>query len=153
MNRDNQPTFNVNRKIANFSDYASNKDSLKKANLQTKRNSEDQQHIGNFRNEFDPITHKVTQQTPEEIKDKLDAIEEVENTKESNTIKKFSEDFDWDEVLGKNNTKKEIENDPWTDLEKDMVELADKYSGKFGVDSYGVADAMYQIMDTMFQKK
>lgn len=151
MNRDNQPTFNVNRKIVNFSDYGKDKETLKKANLQTKHNSEDQQHIGNDRNEFDPITRKVTQVTPEEIKDKLDAIEEVENTKESNTIKKFSEDFDWDEVLNKN--RNENETDVWSDLEKDMVELADKYSGKFGVDSYGIADAMYQVMDSMFQKK
>ena len=151
MNRDNQPTFNVNRKIVNFSDYGKDKETLKKTNLQTKHNSEDQQHIGNDKNEFDPITHKVTQVTPDELKDKLDAIEEVENTKESNTIKKFSEDFDWDEVLNKN--RNENETDVWSDLEKDMVELADKYSGKFGVDSYGVADAMYQVMDSMFQKK
>ena len=88
MNRDNQPTFNVNRKIANFSDFGTNKDSLKKAKLQTKNNSEDQQHIGNFRNEFDPNTHKVTQVTPDEVKDKLDAIEELEGTKD-NSIKKF----------------------------------------------------------------
>lgn len=88
MNRDNQPTFNVNRKIANFSDFGTNKDSLEKAKLQTKPNSEDQQHIGNDRNEFDPNTHKVTQVTPDEVKDKLDAIEELEGTKD-NSIKKF----------------------------------------------------------------
>lgn len=91
MNRDNQPTFNVNRKIANFSDFGTNKDSLKKAKLQTKNNSEDQQHIGNFRNEFDPNTHKVTQVTPDEVKDKLDAIEELEGVEKKSTIKKFNE--------------------------------------------------------------
>jgi hypothetical protein len=84
MNRDNQPTFNVNRKIANFSDFGTNKDSLKKAKLQTKNNSEDQQHIGNFRNEFDPNTHKITQVTPDEVKDKLDAIEELEGALNEN---------------------------------------------------------------------
>jgi len=91
MNRDNQPTFNVNRKIANFSDFASNKETLKKAELQTKPNSEDQQHIGNDRNEFDPNTHKVTQVTPDEVKDKLDAIEELEGVEKKSTIKKFNE--------------------------------------------------------------
>ena len=66
-------------------------------------------------------------------------------------IKKFSEEFDWDEVLNKN--REEGEMDEWSELEKDMLALADKYSGKFGVDSYGVADAMYQVLDGMFQKK
>lgn len=102
MNRDNQPTFNVNRKIVNFSDFGTNKDSLKKANLQTKPNSEDQQHIGNFRNEFDPNTHKVTQVTPDEIKDKLDAIEELEGVEKKSTIKKFNESSDplYQEIIG-----------------------------------------------------
>jgi uncharacterized protein YaaW (UPF0174 family) len=88
MNRDNQPTFNVNRKIVNFSDFASNKETLKKAELQTKPNSEDQQHIGNDINEFDPNTNKVTQVTPDEVKDKLDAIEELEGD-DNKTVKKF----------------------------------------------------------------
>ena len=102
MNRDNQPTFNVNRKIANFSDFGTNKDSLKKAKLQTKSNSEDQQHIGNYRNEFDPNTHKVTQVTPDEIKDKLDAIEELEGVEKKSTIKKFNESSDplYQEIIG-----------------------------------------------------
>jgi hypothetical protein len=66
-------------------------------------------------------------------------------------LKRFSEEFDWDEVL--KDQRKEGEGDAWSELEKDMMAIADKYSGKFGVDSYGVADAMYQVMDGMFQKK
>lgn len=66
-------------------------------------------------------------------------------------IKKFSEEFDWDEVLNKN--REEGEMDEWSKLEKDMLILVDKYSGKFGIDSYGVVDAMYQVLDGMFQKK
>lgn len=84
MNRDNQPTFNVNRKIANFSDFGTNKEVLKKDKLQTKPNSEDQQHIGNDKNEFDPITRKVTQVTPDEVKDKLDAMDKLEESLSSN---------------------------------------------------------------------
>ena len=99
MNRDNQPTFNVNRKIANFSDFGTNKDSLKKAKLQTKPNSEDQQHIGNDRNEFDPNTHKITQVTPDEVKDKLDAIEELEGVEKKSTIKKFNESKEEEKTL------------------------------------------------------
>ena len=66
-------------------------------------------------------------------------------------LKRFNEEFDWDEVL-KNNRKPE-EMDKWSLLEKDMMELVEKYEGQFGVDSYGVADAMYQVLDGMFQKK
>jgi hypothetical protein len=37
-------------------------------------------------------------------------------------------------------------------LEKDLSELVNKYSGKIGIDSYGVLDAIYQIMDQMFPR-
>lgn len=66
-------------------------------------------------------------------------------------LKKFNEDFDWEEIL--RGGRKEGELDKWDELEKDMMAIADKYAGKFGVDSYGVADAMYQVLDSMFQKK
>lgn len=65
-------------------------------------------------------------------------------------IKKFNEEFDWDEVL-KNNRKEGV--DKWSSLEKDLMDIAEKYEGQFGVDSYGVVDAMYQVLDNMFQKK
>lgn len=65
-------------------------------------------------------------------------------------LKKFNEEFDWDEVLKNNRTE---EKDKWSSLEKDMMQIADKYTGQFGVDSYGVIDAMYQVLDNMFQKK
>lgn len=78
--RDNQPTFNVgNRKVANFKDYLKNKDELKKADLQSKPNSEDQQHIGNKRTEYNPVTHKLTDYSVDEIEDTLDAMEEETN--------------------------------------------------------------------------
>lgn len=66
-------------------------------------------------------------------------------------LKRFNEEFDWDEVLNKN--REDGEMDEWSALEKDMMAIADKYAGKFGADSYGVADAMYQVLDGMFQKK
>lgn len=78
--RDNQPTFNVgNRKVANFKDYLQNKDELKKAHLQSKPNSEDQQHLGNKRTEYNPVTHKLTDYSVDEIEDTLDAMEEETN--------------------------------------------------------------------------
>jgi hypothetical protein len=66
-------------------------------------------------------------------------------------LKRFNEEFDWDEVL-KNNRKPE-DLDKWSNLEKDMMEIVEKYEGQFGVDSYGVVDAIYQVLDVMFQKK
>ena len=65
-------------------------------------------------------------------------------------LRKFNElnDFNWDDVL-----KDKTSESKWSELEKDMMELVEKYKGDFGVDSYGVVDAMYQVMDGMFQKK
>jgi len=78
--RDNQPTFNVgNRKVANFKDFATDKEKLVKADLQSKPNSEDQQHIGNMRTEYNPVTHKLTDYSVDEIEDTLDAMEEETN--------------------------------------------------------------------------
>lgn len=65
-------------------------------------------------------------------------------------LKRFNEEFNWDEVL-KNNRKEGV--DKWSSLEKDLMDIAEKYEGQFGVDSYGVVDAMYQVLDNMFQKK
>lgn len=58
-----------------------------------------------------------------------------------------SNEFSWDDY-----TEETKPADKWESLERDMIEIVDKYSGDFGVDSYGVVDAMYQVMDEMFQK-
>ena len=129
------------KKVKGFEDFniEGEKEKLQKIKRSFKPNSDQQQYTTNTRNEFDEDTRKITAVTKDEVDDKLDAI------------KKFSEEFDWDEVLNKN--REEGEMDEWSELEKDMMAIADKYSGKFGVDSYGVADAMYQVLDGMFQKK
>lgn len=66
-------------------------------------------------------------------------------------IKKFNEEFDWEEVLKNNRDGKDL--DKWSNLEKDLLEVSKKYEGQFGIDSYAVVDAMQQVLDTMFQKK
>lgn len=66
-------------------------------------------------------------------------------------IKKFNEEFDWEEVLKNSRDEKDL--DRWSNLEKDLVEVSKKYEGQFGIDSYAIVDAMYQVLDTMFQKK
>ena len=62
-----------------------------------------------------------------------------------------NEEFDWNEILKDNRKPEEV--DKWSELEKDLSEVVNKYEGKFGPDSYGVVDAMYQVLDGMFQKK
>lgn len=66
-------------------------------------------------------------------------------------LKKFNEEFDWNDVLKDNRQPEEI--DKWSNLEKDMFLIVEKYKDQFGVDSYGVVDAMYQVLDGMFKKK
>lgn len=103
--KDNQPTFNVgNRKVVNFKDYLQNKDAekdkLTKADLQSKPNSEEQQKIGNKRTEYNPVTHKLTDYSVDEIEDTLDAMEETnEGVDNSGFGGNFygSDDFDDDD--------------------------------------------------------
>ena len=131
----------MSKKVKGFEDFniEGEKEKLQRIKRSFKPNSDQQQFTTNTKNEFDEATRKITAFTKDEIDDKL------------YSIKKFSEEFDWDEVLNKN--REEGEMDEWSELEKDMMVIADKYSDKFGTDSYAVADAMYQVMDGMFQKK
>lgn len=80
MNRDNQPVFNANRKVANFKDFSADveKGKLGKVRRSFQPNSDRQNFPQNDRNEFDPITRKITQVTLPEVEDSLDAIEQDE---------------------------------------------------------------------------
>lgn len=84
--KDNQPTFNVNRKVVNFKDFINNVDSedlkLNKMKRQSKPNSEDQQHIGNQRWKFNKVTRKWDDINPDVIDDKIDAIEDFKKKSE-----------------------------------------------------------------------
>jgi hypothetical protein len=84
--KDNQPTFNVNRKVVNFKDFSkdieSEKEELDKIKRQNKPNSERQQRIGNTRIKYNKVTHKLDWNlSPDMIKDKIDAIEELDESK------------------------------------------------------------------------
>jgi len=59
-----------------------------------------------------------------------------------------SEEFSWEDILGHDSKY----DDKWSVLEKDIMYILDKHSGSFGDGSYGVIDAIYQVMDGMFQK-
>ena len=95
--KDNQPTFNVHRKVVNFKDFSANpnaeKEELKKMNKQNKPNTDDQQkNMGNSRYKFNHTTRKMDDLSPAEIKDKIEAIDELEETNELfNFDKKFKD--------------------------------------------------------------
>lgn len=101
MNRDNQPVFNVNRKVANYKDFSADveKEKLGKVRRSFQPNSDRQNFPSNDRNEFDPITRKITQVTLPEVEDKLDAIEQDEKNEnksfESNLSKLISAYQKW----------------------------------------------------------
>jgi hypothetical protein len=87
MNRDNTPTFNVNRKVVNFKDFSANpnaeKEELKKMDRQNIPNSDEhQKNMANSRYKFNNTTRKMDDLSPAEIEDKIDAIEELEGTNE-----------------------------------------------------------------------
>lgn len=79
--KDNQPTFNVNRKVVNFKDFLANpnaeKEELKKMNRQNKPNTDDQQkNMANSRYKFNNTTRKMDDLSPDEIKDSIEEFEE-----------------------------------------------------------------------------
>jgi hypothetical protein len=85
--KDNTPTFNVgDRKVVNFKDFSKNieseKEELDKIKRQNKPNSERQQRIGNTRIKYNKVTHKMDWNlSPDMVKGKIDAIEELEESK------------------------------------------------------------------------
>jgi len=67
-----------------------------------------------------------------------------------NHLKQF-ENFNWNDVFKDNRS--DDENRKWNNLEGDVKNLVDKYQGQFGVDSYGVVDAIHQVLEGLFQKR
>ena len=78
--KDINPTYNVNRKVANFGDFTSNidaeKEKLKKVKRSFTPNSDRQQFVRNSRTEYNPVTHKLTDYTKEKAEDKIKEIKD-----------------------------------------------------------------------------
>jgi len=96
--KDNTPTFNVNRKVANFKDFLANpnaeKEELKKMDRQNKPNTDDQQkNMANSRYKFNNTTRKMDDLSPAEIEDKIDAIEELEEGVNNDALYAISDSF------------------------------------------------------------
>ena len=89
--KDNTPTYNVNRKVANFGDFTNNlgeeKEKLKAVKRSFQPNSDRQNFPSNTRNEFNPITRKITAYTEDEVDDTLDKIDNYEEIEESKAEK------------------------------------------------------------------
>ena len=78
-------SYNVNRKVVTFGDFTNNieseKEELKKVRRSTNPNSDEhQQHIGNGRYKFNKVTRKMDDLSPAEIEDKLNSIDELEES-------------------------------------------------------------------------
>ena len=147
MNRDNQPVFNANRKVANFKDFSADveKEKLGKVRRSFQPNSDRQNFPQNDRNEFDPITRKVTQVTLPEVEDKLDAIEQdkiVENTRDDKgrniaTINKYYR-------MLSNHLMRELAASPW-EIKDKFADMAEEFE-ELGNDSQGnpIADGFWK---------
>ena len=89
--KDNQPTFNINRKVVNFKDFNKDaeKEELEKLKRQNKPNSERQQLIGNPRIKYNKVTHKLDfDNNPDLLKDKIASLREsVANSDIMSSIK------------------------------------------------------------------
>ena len=82
--KDNTPTYNVNRKVVNFGDFCKTYEEpkLKKMKRQTTPNSDERQKLpGNFKQKFNPVTRKIDNLSPAEVDDRLDRLEELEESK------------------------------------------------------------------------
>ena len=98
-------SYNVNRKVVTFGDFTNNieseKEELKKVRRSTVPNTPDQQqHIGNGRYKFNKVTRKMDDLSPMEVQDKLDDIDELEET---------NEEFNFNQERIINTFKKEID--------------------------------------------
>jgi len=89
--KDNQPTFNINRKVVNFKDFNKDaeKEELEKLKRQNKPNSERQQLISNPRIKYNKVTHKLDfDNNPDLLKDKVASLREsVANSDVISSIK------------------------------------------------------------------
>ena len=83
--KDNTPTFNTNSKVRNFGDFCNTweeeKEKLKKVKRSYQPNSDEQNFPTNTRNEYNPVTHKITAYTEDEVEDTLDYMQKMEESK------------------------------------------------------------------------
>lgn len=84
--KDNNPNYNVNTRVKTFSDFCANlpgeKDKLLSQLRTFQPNSDRQNFTTNTRNEYDPMTHKITAITKDEVQDKIDSLVDYIDSKD-----------------------------------------------------------------------
>lgn len=144
--KDNTSTFNVNRKVVNFKDFLSNpnaeKEELEKINRQNKPNTNDRQkNMANSRYKFNSTTRKMDDLSPAEIKDKIDAIEGLEEAINAGSINDMyairdslnvvKDEMDFIETINTH-----LKNDGLEALQKELQEYLNNFkSVRIGFDS------------------
>lgn len=89
-----------NKRVLSFSKYLECEEwELKKLQNGTKPNSSDeQQHIGNKKWKYNKITRKWDDLSPAEVKDKIEAIEELEESKKEKKYEFLDEHPKYEEL-------------------------------------------------------
>ena len=144
--KENTPTFNINRKVVNFKDFSANpnaeKEELKKMNRQNKPNTDDQQkNMANSRYKFNSTTRKMDDLSPDEIKDKIDVIEGLEEAINAGSINDMyairdslnvvKDEMDFIETINTH-----LKNDGLEALQKELQEYLNNFmSVRIGFDS------------------
>jgi len=141
--KDNQPTFNVNRKVVNFKDFLANpnaeKEELEKMDRQNKPNSDEyQKNFANSRYKYNKVTHKMDDLSPAEIEDKIDAIDEFEGTNENidDEFDMASSHLDDESIQYHKAEKQKIKNileGVLDDISADLEEFTNAVSGEINI--------------------
>jgi hypothetical protein len=79
--------YNTNSRVANYSDFCNNweseKQKLKSAKRSFTPNSDRQNFVRNSRTEYNPVTHKLTDYTEDEIDDILNKMDDLEDNEKN----------------------------------------------------------------------
>jgi hypothetical protein len=132
--KDNTPTYNVNRKVVNFGDFCKTceEPKLKKMRRQTTPNSDERQKLpGNFKQKFNPVTRKIDNLSPDEINDRIENIEEMDESK----LNESHIDYDIMDKITKLESYTKLKSEirrAVEDFEQDLDEMS---AGEIGYDS------------------
>ena len=80
----NTPTFNTDRKVANFADFTDNlpQEAAELKDLEKGLSKHEENDVGNISNKkklhWNRVTHKMDDLSKDEVKDKLDTLEDPE---------------------------------------------------------------------------
>jgi hypothetical protein len=119
--------YNTNSKVTNYSDFCNNFESEKEKLKRSKRsftpNSDRQNFVTNTRTEYNPVTHKLTDYTEDEIDDMLNKMDDLEEANESFDINSNSLYRNLMDVLSSSNASKKEKKDILEIILKEMSDF------------------------------